>query len=171
MRPADVTPGSADPGGWTSRSAGGDEQRHLFAAILEHDVSESPSFVDARMPFDDMGHAGSRHDVIRRKCLKDAIRSAVTLCRFFERDRAFGEPELQRTVAMIADRRSRERRCRRDPVAAAIPETKGRSEQERRSQRPPSAEPAPADRRYVGGSLPETCLQLCHEFRRWVEFG
>src|ERR1700686_3014876 len=119
---------------------GGHEQRHSLAAILEHNVSESPSSVHAGMSFEDVCRTDRRHDVIWRYVFEDAIRGAIALRGFFERDRLLGQPELQRAIPMIANGGTRERTRRHDPVAATIRETKRHRQQHRRSQRPPSLE-------------------------------
>src|SRR5580704_19606945 len=99
---------------------GGDEQRHSVAAVLENNVTESPSSVHACVPFEDVRRADRRHDVIRRYVFEDAIRGAIALRGFFERDRLLGQPELQRAIPMIANGGTRERTRRGDPVAATI---------------------------------------------------
>src|SRR6266850_4422571 len=73
---------------------GGHEQRHALAAILQHDVGESPSPVDARVPFEHVSRPKRSHDVIWRDRLEHTICGTVALRGVFERDRLLGELEL-----------------------------------------------------------------------------
>jgi len=90
---------------------------NALAAILENDVSESPSSVHACMPFEDVCRTDRRHDVIWRQVFEDAIRRAKAL-RGLLRARSASRPTgIAARNSDIRDGGTRERTRRRDPVA------------------------------------------------------
>src|SRR5260221_12885203 len=86
----------------------GHKQGHALAAILEDDVSESASLIDARVPLEHMGQAHCRRDIIRRQDLENTIRGTVTMCSFLELDRPLAEAKMQGAGKMSAHRRPSE---------------------------------------------------------------
>lgn len=61
---------------------GGHEQRDPLAAILEHDLSESTSTVDARVAFEHVRRTNSGIDVTGSEPFEDAIASD-NVCRVY----------------------------------------------------------------------------------------
>src|SRR5258708_40337939 len=103
----------------------GHKQRHALAAILEDDMSEPASLVDARVPLEHVGQAHCRRDIIRRQVLENTIRGTVTIRSFLELDRPLGKAKVQGAVKMIAHGRPSESASFRDPFTALISEAKG----------------------------------------------
>src|SRR5260221_6670060 len=103
----------------------GHKQGHALAAILEDDVSEPASLIDARVPLEHVGRAHCRRDIVRRQVLENTIRGTVTMRSFLELDRPLGEAKVQGAVKMITHGRPSEGASFRDPFTALISEAKG----------------------------------------------
>src|SRR5258708_39937936 len=149
----------------------GHKEGHALDAILEDDVSESASLVDARVPLEHVGQAHCRRDIIRRQVLENTIRGTVTIRSFLELDRPLGEAKVQGAVKMIAHGRPSESASFRDPFTALISEAKGNGQEHSCRQRPPPAESDPATQEQASSLVMKTRPQLPDEFGSRVKVG